>query len=39
VPVPPEAFTWIGRSPRVADLGGGLFVYRVGVETDRSPTR
>jgi hypothetical protein len=29
VPVPPGAFTWIGRFPRVADLGGGIFVYRV----------
>jgi len=29
VPVPPGAFAWIGRSPRVADLGGGMFVYRV----------
>ena len=30
VPVPPGAFTWIGRFPRVADLGGGIFVYNVG---------
>lgn len=33
VPVPPDAFTWIGRDPRatrVADLGGGMFVYRIG---------
>ncbi len=29
VPVPPGAFAWIGRFPRVADLGGGIFVYRV----------
>jgi hypothetical protein len=29
VPVPPDAFTWIGRSPRVADLGGGMFIYRI----------
>lgn len=29
VPVPPGAFTWIGRHPRVADLGGGIFVYNV----------
>jgi hypothetical protein len=29
VPVPPGAFTWIGRFPRVADLGGGIFVYNV----------
>jgi hypothetical protein len=29
VPVPPGAFTWIGRHPRVADLGGGIFVYRI----------
>ena len=39
VPVPPDAFTWIGKSPRVADLGGGIFVYRVGVGNDPSPTR
>jgi hypothetical protein len=30
VPVPAGAFTWIARYPRVADLGGGLFVYRIG---------
>lgn len=30
VPIPPEAFSWIGRHPRVADLGGGIFVYRIG---------
>lgn len=29
VPVPPGAFTWIGSFPRVADLGGGIFVYDV----------
>jgi hypothetical protein len=29
VPVPPGAFTWIGRFPRVADLGGGIFVYKL----------
>src|SRR5215210_3704752 len=29
VPVPPGAFAWIGRFPRVADLGGGMFVYNV----------
>jgi len=29
VPVPPGAFAWIGRSPRVADLGGGIFVYEL----------
>jgi hypothetical protein len=29
MPVPPGAFAWIGRFPRVADLGGGIFVYRV----------
>jgi hypothetical protein len=33
VPVPPGAFTWIGRFPRVADLGGGVFVHNV-----KSPT-
>ncbi|MFL6293045.1 MAG: glycosyltransferase family 39 protein [Thermoanaerobaculia bacterium] len=30
VPVPPDAFTWIAKHQRVADLGGGMFVYRVG---------
>jgi hypothetical protein len=30
VPVPPNAFTWIAQWPRVADLGGGMFVYRIG---------
>ena len=30
VPIPPGAFTWIGRSRRVADIGGGMFVYRIG---------
>lgn len=30
VAVPPDAFTWIARHPRVADLGGGVFVYRIG---------
>jgi hypothetical protein len=29
VPIPPGAFAWIGRHPRVADLGGGIFVYRI----------
>ena len=29
VPVPPDAFTWIAKYPRVADLGGGMFVYRI----------
>ncbi|MEA2562343.1 MAG: hypothetical protein QOH06_3847 [Acidobacteriota bacterium] len=29
VPVPPDAFTWIAKLPRVADLGGGIFVYRI----------
>jgi hypothetical protein len=29
VSVPANAFTWIGRFPRVADLGGGMFVYRI----------
>ena len=29
VPVPPGAFTWLGRFPRVAELGGGMFVYEV----------
>jgi len=30
VPVPAGAYTWIARYPRVADLGGGLFIYRIG---------
>ncbi|HEY0512301.1 MAG TPA: glycosyltransferase family 39 protein [Thermoanaerobaculia bacterium] len=30
IPVPSGAFTWIARYPRVADLGGGMFVYRIG---------
>ncbi|HEY4575265.1 MAG TPA: hypothetical protein VIJ26_14910, partial [Thermoanaerobaculia bacterium] len=30
VPVPAGAFTWIARYPRVADLGGGMLVYRIG---------
>jgi hypothetical protein len=30
VPVPAGAFTWIARYPRVADLGGGMFVYKIG---------
>ncbi len=29
VPIPPDAFTWINRYPRVADLGGGMFIYRI----------
>jgi hypothetical protein len=29
VPVPPGAFTWIARGERGADLGGGIFVYRI----------
>jgi hypothetical protein len=29
VPVPPDAFTWIAKYPRVADLGGGMFVYQI----------
>jgi len=28
-PVPPGAFTWLARQERVADLGGGMFVYRI----------
>lgn len=36
VPVPPGAFTWIAKHPRVADLGGGIFVYRV---PERIPAR
>jgi len=30
VPVPAGAFTWVARYPRVADLGGGMFVYKIG---------
>lgn len=30
VPVPPGAFTWIAKHERVSDLGGGIFVYRIG---------
>ena len=30
VPVPAGAFTWIARYPRVADLGGGMYVYKIG---------
>jgi 4-amino-4-deoxy-L-arabinose transferase-like glycosyltransferase len=30
LPIRPGAFTWIGRFPRTAELGGGMFVYRVG---------
>ncbi|HEY4562345.1 MAG TPA: glycosyltransferase family 39 protein [Thermoanaerobaculia bacterium] len=30
VPVPAGAFTWIAHYPRVADLGGGMLVYRIG---------
>jgi Dolichyl-phosphate-mannose-protein mannosyltransferase len=36
VPVPPNAFTWIGRSQRVADIGGGMLVYRIGGAEDGS---
>jgi 4-amino-4-deoxy-L-arabinose transferase-like glycosyltransferase len=39
VPVPPGAFTWIGRFPRVADLGGGIFVYDVKGLTDSAAPR
>jgi 4-amino-4-deoxy-L-arabinose transferase-like glycosyltransferase len=28
LPIPPGAFRWVGRSPRVAELGGGIFVYQ-----------
>ncbi|HKV08538.1 MAG TPA: hypothetical protein VJ725_10385, partial [Thermoanaerobaculia bacterium] len=30
VPVRADAFTWIARYPRVEDLGGGIFIYRIG---------
>ena len=29
LPIPPNAFTWIGQFPRVVDIGGGIFVYRI----------
>jgi hypothetical protein len=29
LPIPPGAFAWIRRFPRVADLGGGIFVFRL----------
>ncbi len=29
VPVPAGAYTWLARYPRQADLGGGLFLYRI----------
>ena len=32
MPVPAGAFTWIARSPRVEDLGGGMYVYQLGGE-------
>jgi len=33
VPVPAGAFSWIARHPRRADLGGGLYLYEIGVGT------
>ena len=30
IPVPADAFTWISRYPRRADLGGGIYIYEVG---------
>ena len=35
VPVPAEAFTWIQRFPRIAEPGGGIFVYRTGAAPPR----
>jgi Dolichyl-phosphate-mannose-protein mannosyltransferase len=38
LPIPPGAFAWIGKLPRKAELGGGMFVYgteRGGAPTDR----
>ena len=35
LPIPPGAFTWIGRYPREAEVGGGVFVYRVGGVPER----
>jgi hypothetical protein len=32
VPIPPNAFAWIDRYPRRADLGGGLFLYEIGAK-------
>jgi 4-amino-4-deoxy-L-arabinose transferase-like glycosyltransferase len=29
IPIPPDAFTWLNRYPRSADLGGGLYLYDV----------
>jgi 4-amino-4-deoxy-L-arabinose transferase-like glycosyltransferase len=29
LPIPPGAFAWIGRYRREADLGGGIFLYRI----------
>ncbi len=30
LPIPPDTFSWIGRHPFVADLGGGILIYRIG---------
>jgi len=37
VPVPPDAFTWIGSFPRIAEPGGGIFLYRIGGEQPTAP--
>jgi Dolichyl-phosphate-mannose-protein mannosyltransferase len=29
LPVPPNAFAWLARERRVADIGGGMFLYEV----------
>jgi hypothetical protein len=30
VSVPPDTFFWIGRHRFIADLGGGILIYRIG---------
>lgn len=30
VPIPADAFTWIQQFPRIAEPGGGIFLYRTG---------
>jgi hypothetical protein len=37
LPIPPGAFAWIGRFPRVADLGGGIFVYKLEGSAPNTP--
>ncbi len=33
LPVPPNAFAWIAGERRVAELGGGMFLYEVGASS------